>query len=62
MNLFFKYCIKCDEKFKPTGRNEKVCPDCKIKNFEKRRKKESEGLGFICPTSQITSSLDENIS
>lgn len=30
-HYFFKYCIICDKKFRPTGRSNKICEDCNRK-------------------------------
>lgn len=30
-SLYFKFCDECGEKFKPTGKTQKVCECCKDK-------------------------------
>lgn len=35
---FFKYCKRCDNRFKPMGRAQKLCDDC-YDNYKKSPKK-----------------------
>jgi len=30
--IFFKFCIRCNKKFKPDGRVQRVCNNCKLKS------------------------------
>ena len=29
--MFFKYCTKCDKKFQPDGKAQKLCSECQLK-------------------------------
>lgn len=36
--IFFKYCEKCEKKFKPAGKYSKKCDDCQMKKGRIKKK------------------------
>jgi len=37
--IFKKYCKGCGKSFRPTGRCQKLCDECRYKNLKNRKKK-----------------------
>lgn len=40
--FFFKYCVDCGEKYKPTGKNQKKCEKCQRKKLRDAWRKKKE--------------------
>ena len=39
-HVFKKYCLRCEKRYSPTGKSQKLCEKCQLKARELRNKKQ----------------------
>lgn len=50
---FFKFCRICDKRFNPTGKAQKICPECTYKRFRARWKNYKPSAWSTCNSEEV---------